>query len=287
MDLKLATFDQDLHHTVVQEPAPMRRVSGNVLKRLELPALVISDNYYPRGLFLTRHAHEHSYFTIVAEGRYSEQFCGTEDACYPNMVRFLPAREAHANNYFAGARCLQVQLTPAIFRRVEDFVKFEPVPGKVNGAGVVALAHRIQGEFKEEDQVSPLAIECLILELMVEMSRSRDVRLRSAPAALRRARNMLQEQITSPPSLTELARILGMHPVHLCREFRRFFGCTMSDYIRQVRIERAQLMIGETKHSLSEIAQLCGFYDQSHFGKSFKKVTGITPIAYRSQLRRK
>src|SRR5262249_46197675 len=134
MDLKLATLDQYEHHGVVREPAPLRHVAGNVLKRLELPSLVISDNYYPRGLFLTRHTHEHSYFTIVTEGRYSEQFSGTEDACYPNMVRFLPAGEAHADNYFAGARCLQVQLTPAIFRRVEDFVKFVPTPGKVNGS---------------------------------------------------------------------------------------------------------------------------------------------------------
>ena len=72
-----------------------------------------------------------------------------------------------------------------------------------------------------------------------------------------------------------------MHPVHLSREFHRFYDCTVSDFIRKLRIDHASHLLADTESPLAEIALGCGFADQSHFSATFKRETGITPARFR------
>jgi AraC family transcriptional regulator len=82
--------------------------------------------------------------------------------------------------------------------------------------------------------------------------------------------------------LNHLAQTVGIHPVHLAREFRRFFQCTMGEYVRRLRVESACQEIIKAELPLSEIALKYGFYDQSHFTNIFKQLTGMTPAHYKS-----
>jgi AraC family transcriptional regulator len=84
-------------------------------------------------------------------------------------------------------------------------------------------------------------------------------------------------------SIASVARDVGVHPVHLARAFRRFFGCTPAAYVRRVRVERAALMVRSTPMALAEIAAMCGFVDQSHMSRAFVRDIGGTPAAYRRQ----
>jgi AraC family transcriptional regulator len=76
-----------------------------------------------------------------------------------------------------------------------------------------------------------------------------------------------------------------VHPVTLARAFRRSFGCTVGEYLRRLRIERAteQLAGGDTP--LAEIALAAGFADQSHFSNVFRRRTGMSPSAFRRAAR--
>ena len=73
-----------------------------------------------------------------------------------------------------------------------------------------------------------------------------------------------------------------MHPVHLAREFRRFQRCTIGEYIRQLRIERACRQLHASDEPLATIASAVGFSDQSHFSRTFKRLIGMTPAGYRA-----
>jgi AraC family transcriptional regulator len=81
-----------------------------------------------------------------------------------------------------------------------------------------------------------------------------------------------------------MAAAAGVHPVHLAREFRRFERCTVGEYIRRLRIERACNELSNSNDSIAAIASGTGFYDQSHFGRIFKRVVGMTPIEYRANV---
>jgi AraC family transcriptional regulator len=62
-------------------------------------------------------------------------------------------------------------------------------------------------------------------------------------------------------------------------------GCTVGDYIREVRVAFARRQLTTTDLPISGIALSCGFFDQSQLTRAFKRVTGRTPAAYRAERR--
>jgi len=73
----------------------------------------------------------------------------------------------------------------------------------------------------------------------------------------------------------------GFSVQHFSRTFKESVGMSPHRYILQCRIERAQHMLRNTQRPLSEIAQLAGFFDQSHLSKHFRRMTGMSPSAIR------
>ena len=87
--------------------------------------------------------------------------------------------------------------------------------------------------------------------------------------------------LDSELSLTELATQLNLSPFHFARLFKKSVGLSPHKYVMQNRIERAKRAIAVASDlSLSDIALQVGFYDQTHFGKAFKKYVGVSPKAF-------
>lgn len=78
-----------------------------------------------------------------------------------------------------------------------------------------------------------------------------------------------------------LAKLAGLSVPHFNRLFRKVLRLSPMEYVLSLRVQEAQRLLATTALSLGEIAAVTGFYDQSHFTKRFRKVTGITPSAYR------
>jgi len=81
--------------------------------------------------------------------------------------------------------------------------------------------------------------------------------------------------------IRELARPLGLSASHFCRVFKCTFGVSPRDYMLRRRIEVAQALMLTTSEPLSSIAVRCGMCDQPHFTRSFHRVVGETPYAWR------
>jgi AraC family transcriptional regulator len=124
-------------------------------------------------------------------------------------------------------------------------------------------------------------MEGVLLEMLAESARSEEGSGSSAPAWLRRVRDMLDESYLSAPNLAELAAVGDVHPVHLSREFRKRYRVTIGEYIRKLRIEHASGLLSKSAMPMAEIASTCGFSDQSHFCALFKKYSGMTPSKFR------
>jgi AraC family transcriptional regulator len=78
---------------------------------------------------------------------------------------------------------------------------------------------------------------------------------------------------------------MGVHPVHLAREFRRHFRCTPGEYVRRLRVESAARALSHSDAPLAQIGLAAGFSHQAHFCRVFKRHTGMTPSEFRSALR--
>ncbi len=88
-----------------------------------------------------------------------------------------------------------------------------------------------------------------------------------------------------PITLAQTAIAIGIHPVHLAREFRRNYCSTVGEYVRQLRIESACQRLATSDEPLNQIALALGLFDQSHFSRTFKTFIGMSPANYRQNFR--
>lgn len=82
----------------------------------------------------------------------------------------------------------------------------------------------------------------------------------------------------SPATIAKRARLT---PVRFARLTRRIFGLTPSQFIVKTRISAGSRLLRDTDLSVAEIAQRCGYQDQSGFTRAFRAVSGLTPLEYR------
>jgi AraC family transcriptional regulator len=246
--------------------------------------LRLSESTYPANLKMPSHAHEQAYLGIVLSGGYTERVGRKTRECKSLTTVFHPRGESHSVAFHnSRVRIFRIEITGEWRERAGQYVKLPDEPAESDGGPLASLVLRLHNEFRSRDSWSGLAIEGLALEMMAELARcSTKQSEEGVPAWLDEVRQKLASRIGETPPLAELAAIAGVHPVHLAREFRRHFRCTIGDFIRRVRVEFACREIAETDAPLSEVALAAGFYDQSHFSNMFRRFTGMTPTAYRA-----
>jgi AraC family transcriptional regulator len=91
----------------------------------------------------------------------------------------------------------------------------------------------------------------------------------------------IQAHLESDIKLADLAASVGISPYHFSRLFKQSMGVSPHQYVLQQRVERAKQLLKSTQLTIADIAFQCGFNSQSHLGKSFRELTGITPSIYR------
>jgi AraC family transcriptional regulator len=84
-------------------------------------------------------------------------------------------------------------------------------------------------------------------------------------------------------NLEDLAKVTNFSRCKFNRAFKASFGCTPGQYVRRMRIARAQNLMTLSRDPLHQIAAECGFADQSHFSQCFRKIVGDLPAAWREQ----
>jgi len=99
--------------------------------------------------------------------------------------------------------------------------------------------------------------------------------------AVREARGYIHDHWQMDFSLDQLARAVGLSPFYLARSFRSQIGMPPSAYRRALRVEAAKKLLRAGEPPVS-VAASCGFYDQAHLTRHFKRVTGVTPARYAS-----
>jgi AraC-like DNA-binding protein len=110
---------------------------------------------------------------------------------------------------------------------------------------------------------------------------------KKAPGWAKELKEMIQDQLDTNMSLSlqQVSDELEINPAYLSREFSKYFdNLSFGDYIRKLRIQKAIHLMTDTDYSLTEIAYLTGFSDQSHFNRIFKKQTGQNPSFYKKNV---
>lgn len=235
-------------------------------RTLELGDYRFVESQYAPGLRSAEHAFPHDYFCFVTSGSYREW--------EESGMHFRRAGTVHYHRAGArqaglvsdeGARCLSVicdrgagEACPPGF----------PVGMLLSSERQALLLHAfLEG--------SHFFLASFAESLFRAIRSPQQV----PPTWLQGVERSLREDQGRP--IEVLAKEAGVHPMHVWKAFRRWYGCTPGQHLREVRVERAQALLSSTTLSLSRIAHETGFADQSHFTRVFRHVTGETPIEFR------
>lgn len=93
------------------------------------------------------------------------------------------------------------------------------------------------------------------------------------------ARDILLKNMKEPPTIEALARLAGINRQKLKTGFKRLFGTTIHNYLREERLETASLLLLSGKHVV-DVANSVGYSNQSHFSRRFKEKYGVLPKDY-------
>src|SRR2546427_1801836 len=266
---------------------PPGQLYGTNLKTRQIGGLRLTEVVYPCGYQTPEHSHDLPQLCLVRKGIFAEVYDRKRREVRPLSLITRPAGERHAQRFREWeVHCLIVEVETGWQERVREHQVSLDDSAAFDGGLSVWLATRLYREFQIGDEASSLAIEGLALEVMAELSRHH-VRPsgRKPPKSIEQTRELLHAHFAESLSLDGIARSVGTHPVHLARMFRRHHQCTIGEYIRKLRIEFACREISTTDCQLAQIASRSGFYDQSHFSRTFKRVIGITPGQYRAAFR--
>jgi len=163
---------------------------------------------------------------------------------------------------------------------LKKFCLGEVVTGEgvgIRDPDLVFLARRIYEESVCGDVFSPMVVDALMVELLVNFVRRINIPKRVAPGWVQQIAAAIRHEPSHPYKLEELSKLVGYHPVHIARTFREFTGKTVGEFVRSARLERAQTLLADHRLSIAEIAQMAGFTDQSHLNRLFRRCFNLTP----------
>jgi two-component system, response regulator YesN len=112
-----------------------------------------------------------------------------------------------------------------------------------------------------------------------------DERGRGAQLHVARMKEYLKHNLAAKVSARDMAAAAGLSVSRALHLFRQETGASFSAWVARQRIDYARYLLRDTDHSMADIASECGFYDQSHFTKTFCALEGTPPLRYRRSMR--
>jgi AraC family transcriptional regulator len=254
---------------------------SQVARRESREEMFLSELRQPQPCQMPRHEHELAYLTVVLAGDYAESdACGTTEL-RPFTAIFNPAGVSHTGAVgMHGATLFTIELRSDFLAQLQARVPTHPVADCGSGA-IFWAGLRAYSAFKARAG-DLLTIESHVLEMLAALDKDEcKPRGKAAPLWFQNLKERLRADYQHNLSMAELAAQAGVHPVHLARVFRSQLGQTPGDYVRHLRVRTACDLLRDREFPLAAIAAECGFADQSHFTRIFKRAAGTTPGEFR------
>jgi AraC-like DNA-binding protein len=213
-----------------------------------------------------------------------------------------PARPGRANFWFfpegIGAEgelsadapndCVGVFVQPDFIPSAVRQDLAEPMIGFAHNALGRAF-NELTGELTEPNEMMPLFTEGWAMQALAYVAKTARAphpqRAASvsglAPWQLRRAKEMLQTDLSENLSLDNIAAACRLSVSHFARAFKYSTGLPPHQWLINARIELARSLLVKSRTPLVDIAGMCGFADQSHFSRVFGRFVGTSPGAWR------
>lgn len=243
-----------------------------------------------------RHAHDGYAFGIITRGQLDFFYRHQNWHALPGDINLVVPGEVHdgqAKNS-DGWDYRMIYLPPSILENAfcqltgrNDLPWF--LPGSIVQsplAAPLASLHACLSDAETGPLQKESALLCWLTAFIQRYNQAKisDLEPGAEPLAIARVLDYMQTEFAHVISLQTLANIAHLSPYHLLRVFEKTMGLPPHLYQQQLRIQKAKQLLA-TGHPLAVTALSTGFFDQSHFCRQFKKITGLTPAGYQKIMR--
>jgi AraC family transcriptional regulator len=255
---------------------------GKVSQRWAADSVVVNRLVHTQPRSLPSHAHQAGFVSLMLQGEYRETAGFSQFGYQPfSCIYHPPAMDHHDEIGRAGVTLLTLEFKPELFDGM-DFaaVNLRPIidlSGRQPAWELMDLYQRISSNAANDLDIESRAVALAFSIVKFSVRAPRDLR------SLQRAREYVHAHFSENLTLARVARAAGVHPVYLGQIFRRQFGETLGEYLNRIRVRAAAGLLANSDVPLSSIAVDLGFYDQSHFTRVFRQVTGATPGTFRGE----
>jgi AraC family transcriptional regulator len=254
---------------MLHNPAPCS------LATIDAGAFSVREIVYPAGSVQRRHAHSTSGVTLVLAGSLEETVANSHEFARSLSVVVKPLDTEHANRIGnRGARTLQIRIGSSAFEN------------DLRALGAWRWCHRgaVVKEFLNVLRFFRAGaadeLETAVYDL-IGSARDYAAGVNHPPSWLKQAREHIDAMLPGVIRVRDVAQSAAVHPVYLARQFRRFFGCSVTEYVSARRLQLAADLLASPHAQLAAAAYRAGYADQSHLTRSFRAGTGVTPRVYR------
>ena len=215
----------------------------------------------------------------------------------PGATAIIPTGTLHRSLWRKEAQFMFVAVDPRLLERLGQEVaapdNFELIPhfAILQDPLIQGIIFSLKDELESTGIKGSFYVEQLTTTLAIHLLRKYGVRKPQISTysdglpkyKLRQVLEYINANLECDIKLVDLAELVGMSQYYFCQLFKQSIGIAPYQYVIQQRVERAKQLLKCRDVAISEVALVCGFANQSHFTKHFRKLTGITPKAYRDR----
>lgn len=255
------------------------KYTGRIAESINIDGNIISTTHYSDvESNCDWHFHENPHISFVFQGGDSESLCRYSNERGDDGIFFYHAGEKHRwISPTPISKSANIEIGDAFSAKYE-LEESDVQKAVMNNLDAKFLILKMQQEMLFSDKDSFASIQTLLLDLF---SQSRGRFEGVEPKWVGVLSELLNDRWNEQLTLPELAECADVHPVTISRYFRRYFNSTLGEYRRKLKIDKSISLVKKQELSLTEIAFLCGFADQSHFTRNFKQITGFLPSEFR------
>ena len=256
---------------------------GNKVGETATPSFHVrlAEGHYAAGERQERHAHSYASISFVFAGSLQETVGRTPEVAFPFSTAIKPCGVEHTD-YFGstGARLLSVQFPQKLIASLKDWDSGLDTWRWVHGGLQARLMLRLLKMHRQPSSQNSELEDC-VYEVLGALTGHYFEKTKEIPRWLQLVKQELDDTFAEGIRVSDLAARAQVHPVYLARQFRHHLGCSITDYRKLLKTRSAARALYAPKVSFAAVADQFGFADQSHFGRAFKSVTGLTPLEYR------
>lgn len=235
----------------------------------------IIETEYQQKVYEGWHSHENAHITLFLKGGTIEKRKNETLSVSPGTVLFYHSDELHLNqDTLFPSKNINLEISENHFKAfeiTEELVK----KGTANTVQTKLMMLKIYNECLIGDTFSKDSINMLLSNFSANQNYLEQ--FSKCPNWVHLLYELLNDCWNQNPSLQDLSKILNINPITISKHFPKYFGCTLGEYIRRLKIDRSLTLIQQPSVSLTDISFECGFADQSHFIRTFKQQTGFLP----------